>query len=133
MDNCQRSTWIYCHVVSTCRTLTSNGSSSVAVKNSGAEFGKVLRTGAVYVAATVRLVVCPLLAIAALYPFRAALDRNMMLAMVIAASAPVAAMVSMFATKFNRDVDASVSVVSGTTLLSILTMPIVIALAMGVL
>ena len=99
----------------------------------GAEFGKVLRMGAVYVATGVRLVVCPLLAIVALYPFRAALDRNMMLAVVIAASAPVAVMVSMFATKFNRDVDASVSVVSGTTLLSILTMPVVIALAMEVL
>ena len=99
----------------------------------GAEFGKVLRTGAVYVATVVRLVACPLLAIAALYPFRAALDRNMMLAMVIAASAPVAAMVSMFAAKFRRDVDVSVAVVSGTTLLSILTMPVVIALAMAVL
>ena len=99
----------------------------------GAEFGKVLRTGSVYVATVVRLVVCPLLAIAALYPFRAALDRNMMLAMVIAASAPVAAMVSMFAAKFRRDVDVSVAVVSGTTLLSILTMPVVIALAMAVL
>ena len=99
----------------------------------GAEFGKVLRTVPVYVATLVRLVACPLLAIAALYPFRAALDRNMMLAMVIAASAPVAAMVSMFAAKFGRDVDVSVAVVSGTTLLSILTMPVVIALAMGVL
>ena len=99
----------------------------------GAEFGKMLRTGAVYVATVVRLVACPLLAIAALYPFRAALDRNMMLAMVIAASAPVAAMVSMFAAKFGRDVDVSVAVVSGTTLLSILTMPVVIALAMAVL
>ena len=57
----------------------------------------------------------------------------MMLAMTVAASAPVAAMVSMFASKFNRDVDVSVAVVSGTTLLSILTMPVVIALAMGVL
>ena len=99
----------------------------------GAEFGKVLRTGAVYVATVVRLVACPLLAIVALYPFRTVLDRNMMLAMVIAASAPVAAMVSMFATKFRRDVDVSVAVVSGTTLLSILTMPVVIALAMSVL
>ena len=98
----------------------------------GAEFGKVVRTGAVYVATLVRLVICPLLVIAALYPFRHALDRSMMLAMTVAASAPVAAMVSMFAQKFNRDVDMSVAVVSGTTLLSILTMPVVIALAMGV-
>ena len=99
----------------------------------GAEFGKVVRTGTVYVATLVRLVICPLLVIAALYPFRHALDRNMMLAMAVAASAPVAAMVSMFAQKFGRDVDVSVAVVSGTTLLSILTMPVVIALAMGVL
>ena len=99
----------------------------------GAEFGKVLRTGSVYVATLVRLVACPLLVIAALYPFRHALDRNMMLAMTVAASAPVAAMVSMFAQKFGRDVDVSVAVVSGTTLLSILTMPVVIAFAMGIL
>ena len=99
----------------------------------GAEFGKVVRTGAVYVAALVRLVICPLLVIAALYPFQHALDRNMMLAMTVAASAPVAAMVSMFAQKFGRDVDVSVAVVSGTTLLSILTMPVVIAFAMAVL
>ena len=57
----------------------------------------------------------------------------MMLATVIAASAPVAAMVAMFAAKFDRDVDVSVAVVSGTTLLSILTMPVVIAFAMAVL
>ena len=99
----------------------------------GTAFGKVLRLSAVYVATFLRLVVCPLLVIAALYPFRQTLDRNMMLAMVIAASAPVAAMVSMFAQKFGRDVDVSVAVVSGTTLLSILTMPVVIALAMAVL
>ena len=99
----------------------------------GARFGKVMRTGALYVATVVRLVACPLFAIAALYPFRNSLDRNMMLAMVIAASAPVAAMVSMFAAKFRRDMDVSVAVVSGTTLLSILTMPVVIALAMELL
>lgn len=99
----------------------------------GAEFGKVVRTGAVYAATLVRLVACPLLLIAALYPFRQALDRNMMLAMAVAASAPVAAMVSMFAQKFGRDVDVSVAIVSGTTLLSILTMPVVIALAMEIL
>lgn len=99
----------------------------------GAKLGKVVRIGAVFVAAGIRLVVFPLAVIAALYPFRAALDRNLMLALVIAASAPVAAMVSMFASKFGRDVDVSVAVVSGTTLLSVFTMPPVIALAMAVL
>lgn len=99
----------------------------------GARFGRVLRMGFVYVATAIRLVLCPLLVIAALYPLRASLDRNLMLAMVIAASAPVAAMVSMFATKYRRDVDVSVAVVSGSTLLSVLTMPVVIALAMEIL
>ena len=99
----------------------------------GARFGKVVRMGALYGATVVRLLVCPLLAIAVFYPFRHSLDRDMMLTTVIAASAPVAAMVAMFATKFGRDVDVSVAVVSGTTLLSILTMPVVIAFAMAVL
>ena len=99
----------------------------------GARFGRVLRMGSVYVATAIRLVLYPLLMIAALYPLRASLDRNLMLAMVIAASAPVAAMVSMFATKYRRDVDVSVAVVSGSTLLGVLTMPVVIALAMEIL
>ena len=99
----------------------------------GARFGTVLRTGAVYVASLIRLVVCPLLLVAALWPFRHSLDRSMMLALTVAASAPVAAMVSMFAAKFGRDVDVSVAVVSGTTLLSVITMPVVIAFAMSVL
>ena len=71
--------------------------------------------------------------IAAMYPFRHLLDRDMMLAVTIAASAPVAAMVSMFAEKFRRDVDVAVAVVSGSTILSIVTMPVIIALAMAVL
>lgn len=99
----------------------------------GAKLARVVKMACVYVATTVRLLVYPLLMIAVLYPFRHALDRNMMLAVVIAASAPVAAMVSMFAAKFGRDVDVSVAVVSGSTLLSILTMPVVIAFAMSVL
>jgi len=99
----------------------------------GAKLDKVVRIPGVYVAAGIRLLAYPLLLLAAMYPFRHHLDRNMMLALTISASAPVAAMVSMFAAKFNRDVDVAVAVVSGTTLLSILTMPAVIAFAMSVL
>lgn len=99
----------------------------------GANLKRVVKIRAVYVAAVLRLLVCPLLVIAALYPFRRDLDRNLMLAVVTAASAPVAAMVSMFAAKFRRDEDTGVAMVSGTTLLSLLTMPVVIALALQVL
>ena len=99
----------------------------------GARLGRVLRLRPAYAAAACRLVAFPLGMIAVLYPFRDWLDTRLMLATVIAASAPVAAMVSMFAVKFGRDVDASVSVVCGSTLLSILTMPPIIALALAVL
>lgn len=99
----------------------------------GAKLGKVLADGWVYVAAAIRLIAYPLLMIGVLWLLRAQLDRNLMLALTIAASAPVAAMVSMFAVKFRRDVDTAVAVVSGTTLLSIVTMPLLIAFAMEVL
>ena len=99
----------------------------------GARLGAAARVATVHVAAFIRLIAYPLLVVAAMFPFRHQLERDMMLSVAIAASAPVAAMVSMFATKFKRDVDTAVAVVSGTTLLSIVTMPAVIALAMAVL
>lgn len=80
-----------------------------------------------------RLLVAPLLLIAALYPFRAHLDREMMLALVTASSAPVAAMVAMFAAKFGRDVELGVALVCGSTLASLVTMPAAVAFAMAVL
>ena len=99
----------------------------------GARLGRVARTGGMWVASAIRLFVSPLVLVAMMFPFRRNLDANMMLAMVIAASAPVAAMTSIFAAKFRRDVDAGVAVVSGTTLASIATMPFVIAFAKSVL
>ena len=98
----------------------------------GAKFGRVAKMGSVYLASGLRLVVHPLVMVAALAPFAARLDRDMMLAIVVASSAPVAAMVAMFASKFRRDVDVGVAVVSATTLASIVTMPPVIAFAMHV-
>lgn len=99
----------------------------------GANFRRVISMPSAYLAAAVRLLVYPLAMVALLFPLRTHFPREMMLALVTAASAPVAAMVSMFASKFSRDVDLSVGLVSGTTLLSIFTMPPVIALAMEVL
>lgn len=101
----------------------------------GARFGALFTTGAAYVATAFRLLGFPLLMIGALWVLkdRLALDRTMMLALVVSASAPVAALTSMLAAKYDSDVDMSVGIVSGTTLLSILTMPPVIAFAMNVL
>lgn len=101
----------------------------------GAKLGAMFRSGAAYAAAGFRLIVFPLLMIAALTVLKGvmALDRSMMLALVVSAAAPVAALTSMLAARYESDVDLSVGLVSGTTLLSILTMPPVIAFAMAVL
>lgn len=99
----------------------------------GARLGRVLTEPAAYVSGAFRLIVCPLAVIAALLPFSGSLDRDMMLAVVIPASAPSAAMVTMFAAKFGRDVDMAVGSVSVTTLLSMLTMPSLIAFAMALM
>lgn len=97
----------------------------------GAALGKVLLSPSAHFTAFVRLVAYPAALIAALLPFKGSIDRIMALSLVTAASAPVAAMVSMFASKYDRDVDMSVGLVSGTTLLSMITMPIVISFAMS--
>ena len=47
----------------------------------------------------------------------------------VAAAAPVAAATTMFASKFNRDTTLSVELVSFTTILSIVSMPLVLGLA----
>ena len=99
----------------------------------GAKLADAVRNPAAHVASALRLVALPLLVTAALWPFRGRLDRDMMLATVIPAAAPVGAMVTMFASRYRRDVDMSVAMVSGTTLLSVVTMPVVVAIAMEVL
>ena len=99
----------------------------------GAKLGRVATMAPVYVATAIRLAAYPLAMVGLLFLLREKLDRNMMLAVVIAAAAPVAAMVSMFASKFRRDVDVAVAVVSGSTIVSIVTLPLVIALAMEIL
>jgi len=99
----------------------------------GAKLAPVARMDGAYAAAALRLVVVPAAVLAIMFPFRGSLPREMMLALVIASSAPVAAMVSMLASKYGRDIDASVGLVSGTTLLSAFTMPVVVAVAMNLL
>ena len=60
----------------------------------GADFRRVLVTRGAYVAAALRLVAFPLAFVGALWLLKAWLDRTMCLALVVAASAPVAAMVT---------------------------------------
>ena len=60
------------------------------------------------------------------------LDRTMIIAFAIACSAPTAATTTMFSAKFDRDVDLSVSVVASTTILSLLTMPLIVSLVWSI-
>ena len=99
----------------------------------GADFKAVLRSRQAHLATFVRLVASPLVLIGVFCLLRGSLDRTMMIALVIGAAAPVGAMVTMFASKYRRDVDLSVGLVSGSTLVSIFTMPPIIAIAMTVL
>lgn len=78
-------------------------------------------------ALALRLIVIPVGTLFALAPF--GINRNLVIAFVIACSAPTAATCTMFSAKFNRDVELSVGVVASSTLLSIVTMPLVVSLA----
>lgn len=81
----------------------------------------------VYLGAALRLAVIPLAV--TLVMTALGLDRTMTIAFVIACSAPTAATTTMFAAKFDRDVALSVSTVAASTLLSVVTMPLVVSLA----
>jgi len=91
---------------------------------------RVIRLPQAYFASALRLLVTPLALLAVFWFLRPWLDRTLMLALLTAASAPAAAMAAMFSAKYSRDVDLAVGLVGGTTLASILTMPLVLSLAM---
>jgi hypothetical protein len=94
---------------------------------SQADLKKAFTDLGAYLAMGLRLVVIPLAATFVMSLFK--VDQTIMITCVIASSAPTAATTTMFAAKFGRDVELSVSVVAATTLISIITMPLVVALA----
>lgn len=79
-------------------------------------------------AIALRLVVSPLVLVAVLALF-GSWDRTLLVATVIAASAPTAAITTILAVQFRRDIPLSVALVSLSTIASIVTMPLVVALA----
>lgn len=80
-----------------------------------------------YIAMSLRLVIIPVIVTFIMALLK--LDKTMMIAFVIACSAPTAASTTMFSAKFNRDVELSVGVVAASTILSIITMPLIVSLA----
>ena len=92
---------------------------------SQANFKKAFTDLGTYVAMAVRLVAIPVAAAVVMSLFN--IDKTIIVAFIIASSAPTAATTTMFAAKYNRDVELSVSTVTATTLVSIVAMPLVVA------
>ena len=91
-------------------------------------FGAALRDPKAIFAMALRLVVCPAITLAALW-FLGLRDHTIFVATVVAASAPVAAITTMFAVRYEHKPQLSVELVSITTLLSVATMPLIVGLA----
>lgn len=81
----------------------------------------------VYFVSFLRLILVPLLSLGIMYLM--GIRGDMLVSMVIPAAAPVATATSMFALLCGRDKEVSVNLVSVTTLLSLITMSIIVALA----
>lgn len=86
-----------------------------------------IRGASAYIAIALRLIVSPLLMLLGLHFF--GVSGAVPVACVIAASAPVAANTTMFSEKFGGDTALSATMVSLTTLLSMMTMPVMVGIA----
>lgn len=86
-----------------------------------------LKNKKVYLVTFLRLIAIPLISLFVLY--LCGVRGNMLVSIVIAASAPVAAVTTVFSVKYENDTELSVNLVALTTLLSIITMSAVVAAA----
>lgn len=91
-----------------------------------AELGAAFKDIGSYVCIVLRLVVFPLAVLGCAY--LCGIRGNVLIVSVIGASAPVGATATIFAAKFERDTELSVRLVSLSTILSMITMPLIIAL-----
>ena len=81
----------------------------------------------VYFVSLLRLVVIPL---AMLFIFKlCGIGGNMLTALTVSASAPVATNTAMYASKYDNDTALSSELVGQTSIFSVLTMPVIVALA----
>ncbi|MEE1076341.1 MAG: AEC family transporter [Acutalibacteraceae bacterium] len=79
-----------------------------------------------WLSALIRLIAIPVIFISIMYLL--GVRDNILITVAIAVSAPIAATTTMFATKFNKDTELSVNLVSLSTILSIVTMSCIVAI-----
>lgn len=89
-----------------------------------------LRNRSYYAASAVRLLLVPVASIGLLYLF--GVHGTLLCSMAIAVSAPIAAAVSMFAAKFGQDTEAASNLVALSTVFSVVTMPVFVALVQAI-
>ena len=87
---------------------------------------EAFKDGWSYLCIALRLIIFPLAVLLVCYLL--GVRGNVLTVSVIGASAPVGATATIFSAKFNRDTELSVRLVSLSTILSMITMPIIIAL-----
>lgn len=80
-----------------------------------------------WIATILRLVVIPVICVATM--LLCGIKGDILITVAIAVSAPIAAATTMFATKFNRDTELSVNLVSLSTIFSIVTMSCIVAIS----
>ncbi len=100
----------------------------VGYQLSRVDFRSVLRSGFFWLSAALRLLIVPAVALALCLII--GLDRTVLIVVVIAASTPAAAMLTMMADKYSQEKALPAAVVAAETVLSVLTMPLVLGLAM---
>lgn len=93
----------------------------------GADLLATFKERRLYLAAVVKLIVMPLVVLAVLLPFSP--DSVILLTVVILAGCPTAGATSMFAQMFGKDTSAAARMVTLSTLLSILTLPVIALVA----
>lgn len=96
---------------------------------SQADLRAVLKRGGLWMSMLLRLLVFPAIALALMLLLR--IDRMVLLAVMIAAAAPAAAIVNMFTVHYGGDTELSSSTVATHTLFSCLTMSLMVGLAMA--
>jgi predicted permease len=92
-----------------------------------ADIISAFKDGWLYVCVALRLIIFPLIALGMMLAL--GIGGNVFLVCVIGAAAPVGTTTTIFAAKFNRDIELSVKLESVSTVLSLITMPIVVSVA----
>ncbi len=96
----------------------------------GVKFKEIFKNGSMYIVSLLRLLVFPLLSLGVCMLLK--LDTGVAQAIMISSACPTAAVTTLFAVRFKLDAEYSAQIVSVTTLLSILTIPLVM-LIMGLI